>query len=194
MPISQNLMLALLSMDAYNRGYGAGIADGEGPTDANGNDADGLGEAGKQIGTATVRDFDLPEGSEAAGFYAVAYEWNNKTVISYRGTDNVDFLTTQAGGSDFWNGWTIGAGVPAASQAGLASRNRAMASAQRATPVLRGSLREHLRMRVERAPCLHLRMRVEQATLLAPQDASGAGALLAPRGEPFQARCARSSG
>jgi len=89
MAISNDLFLAILAMDAYNRGYDAGIADGEGPTDANGNDADGLGEAGKQIGTATVLNVPLPEGSEAAGFYAIAYEWtdaenNTQTVISYR--------------------------------------------------------------------------------------------------------------
>jgi hypothetical protein len=31
MPISKDLFLAILSMDAYNRGYGAGMADGLGP-------------------------------------------------------------------------------------------------------------------------------------------------------------------
>ncbi len=30
MTISKELFLAILSMDAYNRGYGAGISDGEG--------------------------------------------------------------------------------------------------------------------------------------------------------------------
>lgn len=41
MPISKDLLLAILSMDSYNRGYGAGI--------------DGLSsEAGTTIGTATI--------------------------------------------------------------------------------------------------------------------------------------------
>jgi len=83
------------------------------------------------IGTASIAhnlsDADIATEAQAAGFYAVAYEWNRETVISYRGTDNVDFLTTQAGGSDFRN--VIGAGVPMVSQAGLASRGRAMAAA-----------------------------------------------------------------
>ena len=47
MTISQDLFLAILSMDAYNRGNGAGIADGDA------NDPDGLGESGS-IGTATI--------------------------------------------------------------------------------------------------------------------------------------------
>jgi hypothetical protein len=62
-------------MDAYNRGYDAGIGD---PV---------TGLAGTQIGLATIRrDFDQPAGSQAASFYAQAYTLNGTTVISYRGT------------------------------------------------------------------------------------------------------------
>jgi len=53
-------------MDSYNRGYNAGIE----------------GLVGTQIGTATIEDESLPDGSEAAGFYAVAYETQYGTVIS----------------------------------------------------------------------------------------------------------------
>jgi len=91
-------------MDSYNRGYGAGIGDGENVVD--GVDADGLGEAGKQVGGATVIDVDLPDGAQAAGFYAVAYEITDgsaieglntgDTVISYRGTDNFVILGHRA--------------------------------------------------------------------------------------------------
>jgi hypothetical protein len=50
MTISPDLFLAILSMDAYNRGFAAGIKDG------NNNDPDGLGDAtGTQIGNATIR-------------------------------------------------------------------------------------------------------------------------------------------
>lgn len=78
MSTSPELMYAILAMDAYNRGYNPGIA--------------GLGGMGSQIGTATVgEDAEtlLPQGSAiAAGFYAVAYEWNGETIISYGGTDS----------------------------------------------------------------------------------------------------------
>lgn len=92
--ISKDLFLAILSMDSYNRGYNAGISDGEGATDEDGNDADGLGEAGEKIGAVTVLDFDLPDNSQSAGFYALAYDIGangpeglaGTTVISYRGT------------------------------------------------------------------------------------------------------------
>ena len=108
--ISKDLFLAVLAMDSYNRGYNAGIADGEGATDANGNDADGLGEAGEKIGAATVLDFDLPDNSQSAGFYALAYDIGadgpeglaGKTVISYRGTDT---------SLDHSTGWSVGAGT-----------------------------------------------------------------------------------
>jgi hypothetical protein len=99
MAISDDLMLAILSMDAYNRGYGAGISDG------GANDPDGLGESG-QVGTATI-SFTLSDVSqefaaeaEAAGFHAVAYEWNGQRVISYRGTDpaNPAALASDIGG------------------------------------------------------------------------------------------------
>jgi hypothetical protein len=79
MALTQDLFMAILSMDAYNRGYGAGIED-----ETLGSDGlpDGLGEAGYRIGDAVVKDVDLPSGSQAAGFYAVAYDWNGQTVIS----------------------------------------------------------------------------------------------------------------
>lgn len=76
MSVSSELMYAIMAMDAYNRGYNPGIA--------------GLGGMGSQVGTATVGiDADDPEGvAQAAGFYAVAYQWNGETIISYRRTDS----------------------------------------------------------------------------------------------------------
>ncbi len=32
----------------------------------------------------------MEEDAVAAGFYAVSYDWNGETVISYRGTDTAD--------------------------------------------------------------------------------------------------------
>ena len=71
MTISKDLFLAILSMDSYNRGYGAGI--GAAP--------DGLGSASDgsvHVGAATVsynlEDAGLDGSAQAAGFYAIAYD------------------------------------------------------------------------------------------------------------------------
>ena len=95
MAISKDLFLAILSMDSYNRGYGAGIK-----------------LSGTKIGAATIGDDSLilntdpndPDRvDQAAGFYAIAYdvggsgpsELAGKTVISYRGTDTwLELITT----------------------------------------------------------------------------------------------------
>lgn len=96
MPISKELYLSVLSLDAYNHGYNVGI--------------EGLGGAGDNIGSATILNNPIPDGSQAAGFYAVAYNTPYGTVISYSGTDNRDILTWNDGGSDFWHGWLFGGG------------------------------------------------------------------------------------
>lgn len=97
MTISKELFLAILSMDSYNRGYGAGLSDGKHVE--NGVDL-GLGDAsGSAIGSATVssRISSDPQGAaKTAGFYALAYSIDatgpedlaNKTALAYRGTDN----------------------------------------------------------------------------------------------------------
>ncbi len=109
MTISKDLFLALLSLDAYNRGYGAGI--------------DGLGGGGSKIGTATVgSDELLPDGAQAAGFYAVSYDTPYGTVISYRGTDNFTYDDVR-GASDITKGWTIGAGLTGENPWGIAAQS-----------------------------------------------------------------------
>ncbi|HQU29583.1 MAG TPA: hypothetical protein PKZ24_10480 [Nitrospirales bacterium] len=78
MATSPELMYAILAMDAYNRGYNPGIGELS-------------DDIGTQIGTATIsnRSSSDPNGPAfASGFYAVAYEWNGETIISYRGTDS----------------------------------------------------------------------------------------------------------
>jgi len=86
--MNRDLFLAILAMDSYNRGYGAGIS--------------GLDESGA-LGNATIRQFSVGEqdGWQAAGFYALAYDMTGvagfaagERVIAYRGTDNpsVDIL------------------------------------------------------------------------------------------------------
>jgi hypothetical protein len=91
MAISQQLMTALLSMDSYNRGYNEGIR--------------GLGGAGSEVGNATMLSVPLPTGSQTSGFYASAYSWNGKTIISYRGTSTE---TLGATGLDVLTGWLTG--------------------------------------------------------------------------------------
>lgn len=62
MTMSKELFLALLSMDAYNRGYAPGVG--------------GLGGVGSRIGPATItKQSDTAAGSPGvnAGFYAIAY-------------------------------------------------------------------------------------------------------------------------
>lgn len=98
MTISKDLFLSILSMDAYNRGYGEGI--------------EGLGGLDSTIGNATLKqEYDVAEGSAGvqAGFYAIAYDTPYGQVISYRGTDNPSLLPLD--GSDIWHGWTFGAGT-----------------------------------------------------------------------------------
>jgi len=112
----KDLFLAILAMDSYNRGSGAGINDG------GSGDTDGLGASG-QIGTATI-NFDsgvLTSGGvrldEPAGFYAVAYTMSGgstieglapgTTVISYRGTDSTPAGDTT---TDATRGWPLGGG------------------------------------------------------------------------------------
>lgn len=104
MAISKDLFLSILAMDSYNRGYDAGISNG------GDEDSDGLGRIGSKIGTATVVADDNSSEAQAASFYAIAYDIGadgpeglaNQTVISYRGTDS---------DIDWFEGWTIGAGM-----------------------------------------------------------------------------------
>jgi RTX calcium-binding nonapeptide repeat (4 copies) len=116
MTINRDLFLAILSLDSYNRGYGAGIKF--------------LSSAhGTMLGNATIqKDANDEAGiSVAAGFYALSYSVSgvdgiadNSTVISYRGTDNNLGTYFGEGGSDLLNGYSLGAGDYLATQADLA--------------------------------------------------------------------------
>jgi hypothetical protein len=102
MTASSDLMLAILSMDAYDQGYGAGI-----------------GGVGTKIGNATfLEDSDtvLPAGADqSAGFYAAAYTLTTgQTVIAYRGT------TPASLGDDVLYGYPLAAGDFLAPQAEMA--------------------------------------------------------------------------
>ena len=65
MTISQDLFLAILSMDSYNRGYGAGIVlpDEEGTM---------IGSASINVASDQINSMSAE--AQAAGFYAIAYD------------------------------------------------------------------------------------------------------------------------
>lgn len=75
MAISNDLFMAILAMDAYNRGYNAGM----------GNAQNGLGGVGSQIGNATVsKQSNFADGSPElnASFYAQSYTLDGKTIVA----------------------------------------------------------------------------------------------------------------
>ena len=78
MGISTDLFKAILAMDSYNRGYDGGLDFGAGSDDT------GVG-----IGTATISTSNSDPEAVTASFYAIAYNWDGGTVISYRGTDDL---------------------------------------------------------------------------------------------------------
>ena len=101
---SDDLLKAILAMDAYNQGYDKVIDHGE-----------------TQIGNATLGIQDVSAEAFSAGFYAVSYSTNFGTVISYRGTDkwgNNPFTNTS--GSDV-PAFALGGGVWNVAQARLAA-------------------------------------------------------------------------
>jgi len=87
MTISKDLFLAILSMDAYNRGYNPGIALDD--------KSDGTNKVGAATISKNIEDVGIKDAAQAASFYAVAYDvdgadidgLDSTTVISYRGTD-----------------------------------------------------------------------------------------------------------
>jgi hypothetical protein len=104
--MNDNLMCAILSMDAYNRGYNAGI-----------------NLSGDQVGNATILQTSLSLGTtivddkeigidQEYNFYGIAYSYDGGVVISYRGTD--DYVM------DPYYGWPLGGGNENAAQASLA--------------------------------------------------------------------------
>jgi hypothetical protein len=94
---ADDLFLAILALDAYNRGTDVGISI-----------------EGNSIGSATVKknSNELP-GVDGSGFYAQEYKLaDGRTVISYRGTT----FTGLPDGADVLHGWTLSAGYSGADQ------------------------------------------------------------------------------
>lgn len=97
MALHKDVFLSLLALDAYNRGPGAGLNDLEVPTiGPNGNPQQVIKIGNAQISSDSAAI--LGPSAQAAGFYAIAYEWNGEKVISYRGTNfpDLDNVTAEA--------------------------------------------------------------------------------------------------
>ncbi len=104
--MNSTLMKAILSMDAYNRGYNSSIKFG-----SDIRDSEAINGVTK-IGNATIHRSQNSQLAEDISFYAIAYDYNGEKVISFRGTDQLN--------ADRLNGFDIGAGFPDAPQAGMA--------------------------------------------------------------------------
>jgi len=79
--MNRDVFLSLLALDAYNRGYGQNVLVNLGDSTT------GQDEIGRFIGSAQIIEQRINSEAQASGFYAIAYDWNGETVISYRGTN-----------------------------------------------------------------------------------------------------------
>ena len=116
--ISKDLLLAILALDAYNRGYGAGISDLSQKSETKVGPARIITNAEKELGEGEA---------QSAGFYAIAYELDKaveglpkgSVIISYRGTDDYGVFSLD---NDIWGGWSFGGGWPISDQLDLAEK------------------------------------------------------------------------
>lgn len=110
MTINWELFQAILAMDAYNRGYNAGIDISENAV------GQVLGNATITATSSTLLDENGNQNiDDDVSFYALAYSYDSngdgigdQTIISYRGTDNPN--PTEFFDGDIWNGWSLGVG------------------------------------------------------------------------------------
>ncbi|GAB5512217.1 MAG: hypothetical protein Rhims3KO_36180 [Hyphomicrobiales bacterium] len=120
--MNKTLMNAIFAMDAYNRGYDAGVKFGSLP----GNNS--IDFAGTEIGNAEVitnSGVFIENGNrldDDIGFYALAYDYNGGQTVSFRGTNDFGSWTSLWTDGDVWNGWSIGAGSTQSRQAEMAYR------------------------------------------------------------------------
>lgn len=109
--MNKHFFTSLLAMDVYNRGYNAGV----GGLPENGQ----IGTASATINSSILLDSNGLRVDISQGFYAIAYDWNGQTVISYRGTDPSDGANAV---KDIINGWSSFTRIGTDSQFGLAKQ------------------------------------------------------------------------
>lgn len=116
MAISKDLFLSILSMDSYNRGYGAGINFGV--------NSDALNT---KIGEAKITKSKGDAEARSVGFYGIAYDTGSvsnfsegEKTIAYRGTDETVSWSNLGTSLDIWNGYGVGTGSAEGKQAELA--------------------------------------------------------------------------
>lgn len=96
-----DLISAILALDSYNRGYGASIS--------------GLPQTGDdaRLGNYSIIPGISQDGWSAAGFYGIAYQNGDQTIVSYRGTDvPLPIDSPTQGGNDPLNGYGLAFGLP----------------------------------------------------------------------------------
>lgn len=115
MTISDELFMSILAMDSYNRGYNFGIGGANGLSEL----SDGTVGIGNATVSFNIEDAGLEDLAEPQSFYAIAYEYDGQTIISYRGNDVQPGLFPPRLG-DATTGWPIGAGIIEGTQVDLA--------------------------------------------------------------------------
>jgi Ca2+-binding RTX toxin-like protein len=93
----QDYQLAALALDAYHRGYAAGMPDLVAPLQGLGSDVGTQVAGGVIVATASELG-DAP--IQTADFYAVAYLIDGEIVISYRGSDHLVMVEKPDGSTD----------------------------------------------------------------------------------------------
>ncbi|PZO81754.1 MAG: hypothetical protein DI626_10535, partial [Micavibrio aeruginosavorus] len=112
--MSSVLTNAILSMDSYNRGYGAAVllsGNQIGNYQISGNSSS-LGQA--------IFNGQLVDRDEIIGFHATSYSYNGATIISFRGTDQMSLIPNPYTDLDVAHGWSLGAGNIASEQGKMA--------------------------------------------------------------------------
>lgn len=123
--MNEELFLAILAMDSYNRGYDTLIDLRD--IDSDGTPIDNSDTIDIRIGDAQIlRDSSIllsEKGDRldiSIGFYAAVYEYKTEIVISYRGTDNLNISLSNVVPDDIEHGWTLGTGNTSSEQGRMA--------------------------------------------------------------------------